>query len=92
MAEQSVVIQRFEKLPKGVKFVRVLPGRDSEACIVECSHPMEHRKVFSAGPRAGLPLCGVCKGDDMARSCLTVARVPAEARSVAQREVQTTLF
>lgn len=67
---------RFETLPEGVKFVRMLPGGKDDRAMVECSHPTgAMRWTMTSGPRAGNEICLLCKTTDFSRSVLTTVEV-----------------
>lgn len=66
----------LDGLPRGVKRVRDL---SSGASVLECSHPEEYREQYTLGPRVGHSYCGLCRADDLLRTCyvLAIVRVPA---------------
>lgn len=78
MAESGY--RTLDPLPERVKWVRLASGSQKDGLsIVECSHPFDMRKEVMRGARR-VNLCGLCRGEDLTRSCLTLAMVPAKAR------------
>jgi hypothetical protein len=65
-------VQQLAELPRKTKYLRTL---SNGASLIECSHPEDYRKRVEAGVRAGLIYCGLCRGDDLNRTCITVVYV-----------------
>jgi hypothetical protein len=65
-------VQRLAELPRGTKYLRTL---GSGASLIECSHPEHYRKRYEVGARKGLLYCGLCRGDNLNRTCITVVYV-----------------
>lgn len=80
------LVPRLDELPERVRFVRKLRNGLS---MLECSHPQQWRKNYTHGPREGNPYCGLCKGDDLGRSCVMVADL---AEAPAPPDPQVALF
>lgn len=87
--ESEGTIPTLDPLPRRVRPIRQLSWGD-KPWLVECSHPEELRRTLSSGPRAGQPICGLCKGDDLGRSCMTTALVPKAA--IEKQDRQGELF
>jgi hypothetical protein len=91
-------VQQLAELPRGTKYLRTL---GNGASLIECSHPEHYRKRYEVGPRKGLVHCGLCRADDLNRTCITVVYVtglsrhqpePKPERKPEERQVQETLF
>ena len=76
-------VRQLAELPAKTKFIRKL---GNGASLIECSHPKDYRLRIKVGPRKGTPFCGLCRGEDLLRSCITVVYVAEPEKEKAERE------